>query len=307
MRYMRRDWRMLLILLCACKAEITGNPADPDGGTDGGSSDAPDAMGTFGPWSAPMMLPGASTTGASEDDGTLSNSKLELIFSKADPAIDGGRKHLYWMSRTSVTSMTWSTPVRLAFNIDGTSDEAPRFSADDKLLYFASNRAGTTGALDIWQTTRPTIGVATGWSGPTLVGAINSAQTEKWCIQCSLGRYLMISSRSPSTTEDVYEGAVGSAPTLSTELSSAGSGDTGTFLSSDCKTMFFASTRSGSNRIYTATRTSVTAPWSAPALLPDFTAIGTAQEDPWLSEDQRTFMFSATTSAGNKDVFITTR
>jgi hypothetical protein len=307
MRYMRRDWSMLLILLCACKAEITGNPAAIDGGIDDGSSDLPDAVVPLGPWSAPMAVPGASTAGASEDDGTLSNSKLELIFAKADPAIDNGRKHLYWMSRASVTSTTWSTPIRLAFNLDGTSDEASRFSADDKTLFFASNRAGTTGALDIWQTTRPTVGVATGWSAPTLVAAINSAQTEKWCMPCSLGRYLMISSRAPSTTEDVYEGVVGSAPALSTELSSVGSGDTGTFLSSDCLTMFFASVRSGPNRIYTSTRTSVTSPWSAPALVPDFTAIGTAQEDPWLSEDQRTFMFSATTSAGNKDVYITTR
>ena len=297
---------MLLVLLCACKAEIAGgNPADPDGGTEDGV--AADAMGTFGPWSAPMMVPGASTTGASEDDGTLSNSKLELIFSKADPAIDGGRKHLYWMSRTSVTSMTWSTPVRLAFNVDGTSDEAPRFSADDKLLYFESSRTGTTGALDIFQTTRPTVGVSTGWLGPTLVGAINSAQTEKWCMPCSLGRYLMISSRAPSTTEDVYEGATGQAPTLVNELSSAGSGDTGTFLSSDCKSMYFASVRSGPNRIYKSTRTSATAAWSSPDPVPDFSAVGTAQEDPWLAEDQRTFVFSALTSAGNKDVYITTR
>ena len=301
---MGTQWRMLLALLCACKAEIGGgNPADPDGG----DIDASDAMAMLGPWSAPMMVPGASTTGASEDDGTLSNSTLELIFSKADAAIDGGRKHLYWMSRTSVTATTWSTPVRLAFNVDGTSDEAPRFSADDKMLYFASSRTGTTGALDIFQTTRPTVGLSTGWTGPALVGAINSTQNEKWCMPCSLGRYLMISGRAPSTTEDVYEGATGTAPTLVSELSSAGSSDTGTFLSSDCKSMYFASVRSGPNRIYKATRTAVTSPWLAPALVPDFSAVGTAQEDPWLAEDQRTFVFSALTSAGNKDVYITTR
>lgn len=308
---MRSRWRMLLLLLCACKAEIGGNPADPDaiGASDGGTDAAPDAVGTFGPWAAPAMIPGASTPGASEDDGTLSNSKLELVFALADAAIDNGRKHLYWTSRPSVTSMTWSTPVRLAFNLDGTSDETPRFSADDKTLYFASNRAGTAGGLDVWQTTRPTVGVATGWTSPTRVATVNSAQTDKWCLPCSVGRYLMISSRTPtSTNDDVYEGTMGgAAPTRVAELSSADAGDTGPFLSSDCRTAYFASTRSGTNRIYTATRPTATGTWGPPALLPDFMATGLAQEDPWLSEDQRTFVFSATTTAGNKDLYITTR
>lgn len=300
---------MLLLVLCACKAEIGGNPANPDGDVDG-DGDVTDAVGTFGPWSAPMMVPGASTAGIGDDDANLSNSKLELIFSKADPAIDNGRKHLYWMSRTSVTATTWSTPVRLSINLDGTSDETPRFSADDKTLFFASNRAGTTGALDIWQTTRPTTGTAMGWTGPTLVGTINSAQTDKWCMPCSLGKYLMVSTRNDpmSPSEDIYEGTSGgAAPTLVTELSDLGNTDNGPFISADCRTMYFASNRSGTQRIYTATRASSTSPWSAPQPLPDFVNVGLSQEDPWISEDGKTFVFSATTTAGNKDVYITTR
>ena len=306
---MRGRWRMLLLLLCACKAEIGGNPADPDAAIDATVVDAVDAVGTFGPWSAPMMLPGASATGIGEDDGTLSNSKLELIFSKADPAIDAGRKHLYWMTRTSVTATTWSIPMRLPINLDGTSDETPRFSADDKTLFFASNRAGTTGALDIWQTTRTTIGTST-WSPPTLVGTINSAQTDKWCVPCSLGKYLMVSTRNNPTTpsEDIYEGTSGGgAPTLVAELSDLANTDNGPFITADCKTMYFASNRSGAQRIYTSTRATSTSPWPPPQPLPDFVNVGIAQEDPWISEDGKTFVFSATTTAGNKDVYITTR
>jgi hypothetical protein len=302
---MRGAWRTLLLLLCACKAEIAGgNPADPDGGATDGTSNI-DAVGTFGPWSAPMPVTGASST-VGEDDGTLSNSKLEMIFAKADPAIDAGRKHLYWISRTSATATTWSTPLRLAFNIDGTSDETPRFSADDKTLFFASGRAGGAGQNDIWSTTRPTVGVATGWLAPVRLGAISSTLNDKWCMPCAAGRYLMISSRAPSTTEDVYEGATGVAPTLVAELSSD-SGETGPYLSPDCLTMYFASNRSGANRIYLSTRTAIGATWSAPQLVPDFMAIGMAQEDPWLSDDQRTFVFSVLTAAANKDVYITTR
>lgn len=302
---------MLLTLLCACKAEIGGgNSADPDANdVDAPDVVVPDAPGTFGPWSTPLLLPGASTA-ASEDDGTLSNSKLEVVFSKADPAIDGGRKHLYWASRPSVTSMQWSTPVRLAFNLDGTSDETPRFSGDDKTLYFASSRAPTTGGLDIWMVTRTTVGTSGGWSAPAVVTNVNSAQTDKWCMPCSTGRYLMVSGRNNPTTpnDDIYEGVTGGGqPTLVTQLSDLANTDNGPFMSADCKTMYFASNRSGTTRIYTAARTTANGTWDAPQLLPDFANIGMAQEDPWLSDDGKTFMFSVLTAAGNKDVYITTR
>src|SRR5688572_24937775 len=109
---MRGGWGNLLVLLCACKAEIGAiNGADPDAPPGGPDSaiDAPpvDAVGTFGPWSQPLKIPGADTA-AGEDDGTLSNSKLEFVFALSDPAIDAGRKHLYYMNRPNVMSMQWS-------------------------------------------------------------------------------------------------------------------------------------------------------------------------------------------------------
>ena len=117
----------------------------------------------------------------------------------------------------------------------------------------------------------------------------------------------MVAARAPSTNDDIYEGTVGGgAPTRVAELSSSDAGDTGPFLGADCLTVYFASTRSGANRIYKSTRTSVSTPWSAPTLVTDFMNVGVAQEDPWLSDDQRTFVFSATTTT-NKDVYITTR
>lgn len=301
---MRGRWRNLLVLLCACKAEIGGtpNPADPDASMNVQLDAAPDAVGTFGPWAAPMKVPGASSAGANEDDATLSNSKLELVFSLSDPLIDAGRKHLYIMSRSSPTATTWSAPMRLPFNLDGTADETPRFSADDRSLYFASGRAGGAGGLDIWMVSRPAIGMA--WGTPMLVN-VNSAATDKWCAPCS-GRYMMISQRSPSTSEDIYEGAMGAAPTRNVELSSA-QGETGAFLTADCLTAYFASTRSGTNRIYKATRTSPTGTWNPPTVVDDFLAsIGGAQEDPWISEDGKTFVFSVSIN-NNKDVYITTR
>jgi hypothetical protein len=306
---MRGSWRQLLVLLCACKAEIGGPPNNPDGAVsdEDGSVTPSDAPGTFGPWSAPVKIPGASSNVA-EDDGSLSNSKLEIVFARADPAVDAGRKHLFYMSRPSVTSMQWSAPIELSFNLAGFAHETPRFSADDKKLFFASSRTGTTGGLDIWETTRPNVGSPLGWSTPTLVPNVNSAQTDKWCMPCSTGRYLMVSARTPtSTTDDIYEGQAGAAPTLVTQLTDADDGDTGPFITADCLTTYFASTRSGANKIYKATRTTANGTWSAPVPFDDFVAsVGGAQSDPWISEDQRTMIFASDVS-GSLDMYITTR
>jgi len=64
--------------------------------------------------------------------------------------------------------------------------------------------------------------------------------------------------------------------------------------------------RSGANRIYTSTRAAVTDPWPAPTMVSDFLALGGNQEDPWMSPDQRTFVFASDVS-GTKDVYLSSR
>lgn len=303
---MRGRWICGLVALWGCKAEIGGNgpaelPIDASEvtGTDS-STPPPDAL---GPWGAPRLVPGANTA-IDEDDGTLSHNGLEMVFALED-ANDGGRKHLYVVRRDTPTSTTWTAPARLGFFIAGTTDQTPRFAADDLSLYFASNRDGTTGGLDIWVTTRAST-TSTTWSTPALVPGVNSGATDKWFMPCAGSRYLLISSRSPSTSEDVYEGVLGGgAPTRVAELSSD-DGETGAFLTADCLTTYFASTRSGTNAIYTATRASAGATWPAPTAITDFMALGGAQEDPWLSPDGTTFVLSSNVS-GSKDMYISTR
>lgn len=273
---------------------VDGAPDNPDGPV------APDAF-QLGPWGPPTPVPGASTA-TPEDDGSMSSGALELVFSFADPA-DSNRKHLFMVSRAS-TSDPFGSPVRLDFNVNGATDQTPRFSADDLTLYFASTRDPNTNGLDVWRVTRPAVGAAFGT--PSKVGGIDDATADdKWFMPCAGNRYLLISSRGGQ--EDVYEGILGmGTPTRVPELSSAGA-ETGTFLSEDCLTVYFASTRSGQNRLYTASRAAVDQGWSLPQEVLDFMPGATEnQEDPWISADGRTFVFSSNI-AGNKDVFISTR
>jgi hypothetical protein len=137
-------WAMrggLTLGLVACCASAAGcgvrlDGADqpfPDGSTpngpDAGTVDAPttpDGPTVLGPWGTPALVAGASGAGG-EDDGTLSSSTLEMIFSIADPAANN-TKDLFYMSRPSPTG-AWTAPVKLPFNVTGVSDETPRFSA----------------------------------------------------------------------------------------------------------------------------------------------------------------------------------
>lgn len=309
---MRRSplWSFL-VLLAACEARISGAPderglADAGPGEDAAAEDAaigvpPDAVVVLGPWSAPAKVPQASTTSI-EDDVTLSSNTLEMIF-----AIDGGTngKDLYYTSRAS-TITPWTAAVKLPFNSGTASDETPRLSADDRTLYFASGRAGN-GNLDIYSVTHPTPD-ALSWGTPQPLTSVNTTTlVEKWYMPCGTNHYVMVQSTASAGT-DLVEGTLGgAAPTPIAELNSAQS-ETGTFVSQDCLTIYFASARTSPQMIYKSHRLSLADPWQKPTPVVEFPISGGNgnQEDPWISLDGRTFLF-ASDAAGNKDIYISTR
>jgi len=269
----------LLLSTCACGAQVSDLP----------------------PFGDPTPVPGASSA-VDEDDGTPTSTMLELIFSYTDAA-DGGRKHLRTMTRASFGD-AWSAPQPMTFEITGMTDQTPRFSADDLTLYFASSRDPNTTGLDVWRTMRSAVGAP--WGAPEEIAElVDATHDDKWFSPCADGRYLMISSRG-GTGADIYEGVLGSAPPAVVAALSSSSGETGTWVAEDCLTAYFASTRSGDNRIWTATRKSLDAAWSDPVMVEDFLALGGNQEDPWMSRDQLTFYLVSDVS-GSKDVYTATR
>jgi len=286
----------LALTLCACNASIGDGPVDA--GTDpidAPTSDAPPDALVLGAWGSPALVPGASST-ASEDDESLSSTTLEMVFAIVNTA-DANRKDLYYQSRPSPAG-TWTTPQKLPFSLTGSSEETPRFSGDDLTLYFASDRTGTLGGLDIYKVTRPTVGGT--WGTVAHVAGASSTANDKWLAPCGADRYLMV------VGGDLAEGTFGGgAPTIVTALSSTAA-EIGAFMTQDCLTTYFASASSGTLQLYTSTRTAVTAAWPAPTAVTDFAALGGAQEDPWVSPDNRTFAFVSNIS-GTKDVYLSTR
>lgn len=269
----------------ACSAQIADGPA-----VDASISDSDDAIDP--PWGTPAKHPQASDDTIAEDDGSLSTTSLEMVFARGTAT----GKELYLTTRSSLAD-PWTPATLLPFNDPTVSDETPRFSTDGLTLYFASERAGGAGDLDIYSVTRMTIGGT--WGAVQPVVGPNTAALEKWYTPCG-SSYLVI------VDGDIAEGTIGSPPTTSTALSDPASSETGPYLTPDCLTTYFASPRMTGTRIWMSTRTSITSPWSTPVMFTEFLAVGGAQEDPWLSPDQRLFSF-CTNVDGTKDQFLVTR
>jgi hypothetical protein len=290
-----------LVVLVACHASISdglidsgGNPPDAPVLVDVN----PDSF-VLGPWGTPTPI-GIAATAAAEDDSTLSSTGLELVFAILDTA--NNTKDLYYASRAT-TSAPFANLTKLAFDT-AASEETPRFSADDLTLYFASDRTGTKGGLDIWYVKRPAVGGA--WGPVTNLTQVNTTASEKWFMPCgTAGRYMISVNRGTGFANDLEEGVIGmGAATVATPLNSAAS-ETGTFLTQDCLTIYFASTRGATSDLYTSHRMAETDPWPPPTVVTDF---GTAanEQDPWMSPDSRIFTF-ASDAAGTLDVYISTR
>ena len=287
---------MAIALTGACEARLGVDNGATDAGSDGPlfSTDGPVPDAPLGNFGAPQPITVAATA-AQEDDGTLSHDGLELVFAVAT----AGQKDLFYASRPDLQS-AFGPATKLPFSLPATSEETPRFSDDDLTLFFAKTVGA--GNLDIHRVTRPNTGPAAPWGTPSVVQGVNGAVVDKWFMPCDGNRYLII------IGADIAEGVLGAGlPTIVAELSSADS-ETGPFVTKDCLSVTFASTRSdgATNLLYTSSRTAVDQPWSPPVLFDTFAALGGGQQDPFVSDDNRTFVLVSNIS-GTNDLYISTR
>jgi hypothetical protein len=287
-----------LMLLGACDAQLGGGLSD-DGGNgrgDGNNMKNPDAstdgQTMLGPWGTPTKVPGADTA-REEDDATLSSSRLELYFKRDD----SDSSNLYVMTRPS-TSAAFGAPVALTVLNSTVDEESPRLSPDDLTLYFGRNG-------DIYKTTRTAVGSP--WGAATAVTSLNTSAYEKWAVVCTSG-YAMVSRAVTNEGQNLFEGDITTGANAAVTQLNSTSQEQGTFLSTDCLRVYFQSNRdNGQFNIYMATRlTLLLGAWTNPTAMSDFNTGTFNEEDPWISADQRTFVY-ANNSAGNKDIYISTR
>ncbi|UCC97709.1 MAG: PD40 domain-containing protein [Phycisphaerales bacterium] len=112
-----------------------------------------------------------------EQHPTLSSDGLTLIFESSRPGGHGGSD--LWVTTRASTGDAWSNPTNIGPTVNTPYNEWwPRFSPDDRMLFFTSNnRPGGFGKTDLWISRRATTEDA--WSVPINIGpALNTPDDE---------------------------------------------------------------------------------------------------------------------------------
>ena len=274
----------------------------------------------FTDWSAPVNL-GSVVNSSSMDYGpALSADGLSLFFASDRQGPVGNTD--IWVTQRATATAAWGAPVRLGATINTSATEGvPSLSTDGHWMFFASNRPGGFGGDDLYQTYRADIHDDFGWQAPTNLGPnVNTPANENGNGYFDNGGspQLLFGSNKPGGEGgvDLYssslqpDGSWGPATPIS-ELNSTAD-DNRPNLRQDGLEIFFYSSRTGGfggNDLWTATRASVDAPWSAPVNLGSTVNTTFIDTHPSLSADGTMLIFGSNRPGGfgDRDLYMITR
>jgi Tol biopolymer transport system component len=274
------------------------------------------AAGKFTDWSTPVNLGPAVNSSFSDAGPAVSKNGLSLYFQSVRPG-GLGEADIYVSQRSSVDD-PWGPPVNVpALNSAGT-EQAPALSRDGHYLFFATDRPGGLGGLDIWVSRREHTSDDFSWETPVPITEINSSVNDAGpaYFENDEGRpQLYFQSQRPGGAglADFYrteqqEDGTWSTPQRVPELSSAFQ-EQRPSIRFDGLEIVFTSTRPPSVGfdLWVSTRESVTDLWSAPVRL----NINSLLSDtaPYLSGDGMTLYFTSDRAGGSggNDLWVSTR
>ena len=319
----RRALGIVVAVLAACSSygSDDAEPAPPRAVDDGGLDDAADVLDAAtnvdagpcdpaAPFTTFAVVPGLDTP-MFESSARLSLDELTVYLEEA-PSADLSTFDLFVATRSKVTD-AFAPAVRIANvnNIDGGLDVNPALTPDGLVLFFVSDRAFASGtAWDIFTAQRAT--PAGLFGAPSRVDALSSSGFDFNVFVTLDGSEIWFASDRDGS-ERIYVASRAAAglgnPTL-VDLGAPPSGkDRGPVLSSDGTTLYFWSLgRDGSTgyESYVATRSTPTAAFSAPTLVPELT--NRSANPSWLSPDACRLYYSAPdANGGSSDVYVATR
>jgi Tol biopolymer transport system component len=122
----------------------------------------------------PRLLTALNTTGAQDNDPSISGDDRTLWFASSRIANEG--LHLYVVTRPSTLVEFGAAGLAAGLAADDVTkdDVTPFMTADGNEIWFASNRLPTAGGPDIWHATR----TGTSFTQPIPATSINSTATE---------------------------------------------------------------------------------------------------------------------------------
>ena len=227
-------------------------------------------------FSALQNLGGTVNSADADQLPTPAPNGLSLYFFSNRPGGQGGND--IWVSRRATLSAAWGAPQNLGATVNTSLNEAiTNISPNGLEMFIQSNRAGGSGGLDIWLSTRTDPNNDFGWTIPVNLGAvINTTFEDSSAIyfvdpSTGAGTLFFSSDRSSVGFADVYQSTRNADGTFNppspvNELNSAAT-EFRLAIRRDGLELFFSSNRLGPATIvavFTSTRASTSAPWSPP-------------------------------------------
>ena len=201
---MARTQSIVLVALAGCSFP-EGAPATVDGqGGDAGDA-AIDSKPpcTFGPWSAPTPIVEVNSPGI-DNAPWLTDDELTLYFVTDRVGNPDTDWDIYTARRTSIDK-PFETPVILPTINTSRFERNLSLTADQLTLFFASDRSGTLGGMDLWMVTRATVADEFADAAIVHLSNLSSAATDYFPTTSADGLTLYFSSnRGASSDLDIY-------------------------------------------------------------------------------------------------------
>ncbi len=216
-------------------------------------------------WGTPQNLTVLNTDG-NENLPTISSDGKTIFFSSSRPG-GFGSTDIYMATRTNPNDdFGWTAPVNLGAVVNTADGEIGAGYFEDPtngtaVLYFSSERTGGLGGEDFWQSTRNANGT---FNAPTNVAVLNSTSFDRNSSVRHDGLEIYFASERDGGLggRDIWVSTRASLaapwnpPVNVASVNSSGSDQTPS-LSADGSILYFASSRDGSQDIYSAVRVSV--------------------------------------------------
>jgi WD40-like Beta Propeller Repeat len=274
----------------------------------------------FSDWGEPTNLGCQINSAFGEQGPTISKNGLVLYFGSMRP--DGFGASDLWVSQRASVHNPWGPPLNLGAIVNTPGVEnIPALSRDEHWLFFNSDRAGTSGILDIWVSYRKHVNDDFAWQPPVNLGAgVNSPALEAGASYLETIQHraaVLFFGRGQTLADfDIYmselqpDGSLGSAVFIP-ELNSAQS-DQRPSVRSDGLELFLSSDRAGTlglSDLWLSTRRTVFDLWETPTNLGPMVNSSFADMQPYIAADRRTLFFTSSRpgGCGALDLYMTTR
>ena len=131
----------------------------------------------YDPWGEPVNLGATVNSSAFDCCPSVSADGMSIYFTS--PRSGGYGSYDLYVTTRATTSDPWGPAVNLGPTVNSSASEmCMAISADGLALFFISNRAGGSGDMDIWVSTRET--KDNPWSTPVNLGpTVNSSSTDR--------------------------------------------------------------------------------------------------------------------------------